>query len=84
LVAQLTKSKREALHLHNGQDLRDRGVAYLTDHPEHAQQSALHYQTLLYSDPAALLRGAGVWADTATGLQGIETWLNAHPALFCP
>ena len=28
------------------------------------------------------MRGGGVWADTATGLQGIENWLNAHPALL--
>ena len=28
------------------------------------------------------MRGGGIWADTATGLQGIENWLNAHPALL--
>jgi hypothetical protein len=28
------------------------------------------------------MRGAGVWADAATGLQGIENWLNDHPELM--
>jgi hypothetical protein len=29
-----------------------------------------------------LCLGAGVWADTATCLEGIENWLNTHPALL--
>ena len=28
------------------------------------------------------MRGGGVWADTATGVQGIEKWLDAHPDLW--
>jgi ankyrin repeat protein/preprotein translocase subunit SecA len=82
IVAQLTTDEKKKLEIYTGQDLRDRRVAYLAAHPIHAQQADQHYQTLLYYDPSALMRGGGVWANTATSLQGMESWLDKHPALL--
>jgi hypothetical protein len=65
-----------------GKDLFNKLEAHRLANPDYALKSAMYYQALLYHDPNALCLGAGVWADSATGLQGIETWLNAHPALL--
>ena len=51
-------------------------------HPYHALKSDIHFQTLLHHNPEALMRASGVWADTATGIQNVENWLNEHPALL--
>jgi ankyrin repeat protein/preprotein translocase subunit SecA len=82
IVAQLPENEKKRLNIYTGQDLRDQRIAHLLAHPHHAQQAAQHYQTLLYHDPGALMKGGGVWANTTTKLQGMEAWLDAHPELL--
>jgi hypothetical protein len=73
LVAQLRADEKARLNIHTGQDLRDWGLAYLVNHPEYAQQSDIHYQTLRYYDPAALLRG-GSHQD----IEMVYAWHELH------
>ena len=82
IAAGLSESERKKLGINSGKDLFNKLEAHRLAHPVYAMQSDIGYQTLLRDNPASMLRGAGVWADTATGLQGIEAWLDAHPALL--
>jgi hypothetical protein len=81
-VAAMPEATKQELGIQSGEDLFAALAQHYAAHPSYTRQSALHYQTLLPQNPDVLLRGGGVWADTATGLQGIENWLNAHPALL--
>jgi ankyrin repeat protein len=81
VFAGMTEEARQKCGVTSGEDLYNKTKSHLLAHPAYAQQADRHYQTLLYRDPEALMRGAGVWADAATGLPGIENWLNDHPEL---
>jgi hypothetical protein len=82
VFAGMPEEERQKRGITSGEDLYHKSEAHRLTHPEYAQQADRYYQTMLYRDPDALMRGAGVWADATTGLQGVENWLDVHPALL--
>ena len=50
-------------------------------HPSYTRQSNIYHQTLLYHNPDALMRGGGVWAESAKALKTMDDFVAQHPKL---